>query len=199
MKRQFTSLLFAAALAGCAAKQPPTFEKMAASSEANKSASTREYKAKSTKEVLDASHKVLYMLDPGDVLFDASGNKLYAKRAWVIYAILWSILGMDQYNVSAASTSGGVASTFAFSSESVPLIGPSWEFKRGLDVGSNENPADFKLFHDRVEYFLGIRSDWVTCDMAKANQLDKNREMFLCDSIGLENISPTDELAKKLN
>lgn len=184
-------------LIGCVAPPKPTFEKMSESLATNKSSATREYKGKSPKEVLEASHKALYMLDPGyDMEFDLTTDKLFAKRAWVVYLVVWSTLGLDQYNVSVEKIPNGTKSMLAFGSDSLPIIWPPNSFKKDLDVGYMENPADFKLFHDRVEYLLGMRKDWVTCDAAKAKQPDPKKEMFLCDSVGLENISPEDQLAK---
>lgn len=190
-------LLSLAFLTGCATKKEQSFSEMSGALDLNKSTSAITYKGKTPQEVLQASHKVLYMLDPGlDMAFDISDNKLYAKRAWVVYLVVWSVIGIDQYNVTVEKVQDGTKSTFAFGSDSAPIIGPANSFKKNLEVGRSENPADFKLFHDRVEYFLGLRKDWVTCEVAKKAQKDPSRDMFLCDSVGLENVLPTDDALK---
>lgn len=195
--KKYLYLLPAIALIGCAAPPKPTFEQMSASLEANKLAAVRVYPNKSPKEVMQASHKVLYMLDPGlPMSFDMADQRLYAKRTWGLYLILASVNGVDQYNISAEPISNGTKLSLAFATDSLPFILPANTFNKNVIVGHAENPEDFKLFHDRVEYLLGIRTDWVTCAVAKAKQPDPKKDMFLCDSIGLENISPADELAK---
>lgn len=197
MKKILLPLIVSAIIAGCATKVEPTYQQMSKSLDENKAVATRFYAGKSKKEVLQASHKALYMLDPGyDISFDVSGNGVYAKRMWVVYLVVWSVIGIDQYNATAEDSAGGVKLTFAFSSDSLPLVGPANSFKKNLEVGHYENAADFKLFHDRVEYFLGLRKDWVTCEVAKRSQKDLSRDMFLCDSVGLENASPEDEIVK---
>jgi len=196
LHQKLTVLSFAILLTACATNQPMTFEQMNTALTENQTASTRTYPNKSPKEVLQASQKVLFMLDPtNDMKFDIAENKLYAKRAWLIYVVLMATIGIDQYNVTVNSTPKATTASIAFSSASAPLIGPPNVFLKDLQVGANDNPADFKLFHDRVEYVLGLRSKWITCDEAKASQKDPSKFMMLCDSVGLENVAPDDDAA----
>jgi hypothetical protein len=199
LRLKLTACCFAILLTACATKQPMTFEQMSNALAENQSASTRNYPGKSPKEVLQASQKVLFLLDPTyDMQFDVSDNKLYAKRAWLIYVVLMAAIGIDQYNVTVSPSPKGTNGSIAFSSASAPLVGPSNVFIKDLQVGANDNPADFILFHDRVEYILGLKNKWVTCDEAKASQKDPSKFMMLCDSVGLENVAPNDEAAKNI-
>ena len=192
-------IFLAICLVGCATQQPMTFEQMSNALKENKISATRTYQGKTPEQVMVALQKVLFLLDPNnDMKFDVSENKIYAKRSWLIYVVLMSALGLDQYNVTVEKTATGTQATLAYSSESLPLIGPPNVFKKNLEIGSTENPADFKLFHDRVEFILGIREKWTTCDVAKASQKDPSKFMFLCDSVGLENVSPNDEAANDI-
>lgn len=186
----FVGAFIVTLLAGCAHKPPMTMDELNKAQADNQSAATRFYPDKTPEQVKTASQKVLYLLDPPDMTFDVSETKVYAKRRWLFYAVLSAALGVDQYNVSVTSKGKGTASMFAFSEEGNLLIAPPNVFKKNLEVGAHENPADFKLFHDRVEYILGMRSEWPTCEVAKANT---TKPMALCDAIGLENLSPSDE------
>lgn len=187
----FGFILFLALLAsGCAHKPPMTVDELNKAQADNKSAATRFYPEKTAEQVKTASQRVLYLLDPPDMTFDVSETKVYAKRRWLFYAVLSAALGLDQYNVSISPKGKGTIATFAYSEEGNVLISPPNVFKKNLEVGAHENPADFKLFHDRVEYMLGMRADWVTCETAKATT---QKAMALCDAIGLENLSPDDE------
>ncbi len=200
MKKHFAAIVCLFILGGCATKQPMSFEQMTNALAENQAAATRNYSGKTPKEVMMASQKVLFLLDPtNDMKFDVSENKIYAKRMWLIYVVLMSAIGLDQYNVSVSKTATGTQATLAYSSESVPLVGPPNVFKKNLEVGSTENPADFMLFHDRVEYVLGVRNKWTSCDEAKARQKDPSKFMFLCDSVGLENVAPDDSSVQQLN
>ena len=184
------SLALVVIASGCAHKQPMSMEELNRALASNQTAASRFYPDKTPEQVKIASQKVLYLLDPPDMTFDVSESKVYAKRRWLFYAVLSAALGVDQYNVSVAPKGKGTVSTFAFSEEGNVLISPPNVFKKNLEVGAHENPADFKLFHDRVEYILGMRSEWATCEAAKATT---KKPMALCDAIGLENLSPLDE------
>jgi len=192
--------LIAVGTIGCATRQPLTVEQMSNSLAENQAAATRNYPGKTQKEVLQASQKVLYLLDPTPAMaFDLDDNKLYARRMSLLYLVLITSWTVDQYNVTVTKSKDGAQATLAIGGAGSIYIPPPLVFDKKLVVGANENPADFKLFHDRVEYVLGIRQNWVTCQEAKAAQKDPARGMFLCDSVGLDNYAPDDPAVKSLN
>src|SRR5690625_7499658 len=63
-------------------------------------------------------------------------------------------------------------------------------FKSNIAISAHQNPMDFRLFHDRVEYLLGLRDDWPNCEMASKQANDDRKELFLSVRIGLENKTP---------
>lgn len=192
--------IFILGLTGCATKQPLTVEQMSNALAENQAAATRNYPGKSQKEVLQASQKVLYLLDPTPhMAFDIDNNKLYARRMSLLYLVLITSWTVDQYNVTVSESKDGTQASFAMGGAGSIYIPPPLIFDKNLVVGANENPADFKLFHDRLEYTLGLRKNWVTCAEAKAAQKDPSRSMFLCDSVGLDNYAPDDPAVKPLN
>lgn len=187
-------LAFVAALvlSGCAHKQPLTIEQLDAQFMANKQASVRLYHGKTLDQVRSASQTVLYLLDTSDMRFDLLEDQLMATRSGILFGLGTAYNVRDWYSVSAKKLPGSVESTFGLSQElNLSFIAGGYihqTFKPNIPITANANAADFKLFHDRVEYMLGIRDEWPTCDEAKKDSPDK--QMLLCDSIGLENLAP---------
>lgn len=191
--KKLTKALFCSAtliLSGCVTTKPMTLDQIASTHAENKAAATRNYPGKSPKEVMQAAQKVLFLLDPPDMKFDVDENNLYSYRMWFLYAVLITSWGIEQYNVNLAKSPNGTQASLAFGGAGSIYAPPSVTFDKNLAVSSYNNPADFKLLHDRFEYVLGMRTVWPTCQDAKAAQKDPSKDMFLCDSYGLENLSP---------
>lgn len=191
-------LAFVAAciLSGCAHNQPLTVEQLKAQLTDNKNASIRSYPGKTPDQVKAASQKVLYLLDPTDMKFDLLDDQLLATRSGILFGLGTVFNVRDWYSVSTKMSAGTVESTFGLSEElNLAFIAGGYipqTFKPNIPISANGNAADYKLFHDRVEYVLGINPVWPTCEQAKKESPDKT--MLLCDSIGLENLSPNDKV-----
>lgn len=186
-------VLAASFLSSCAHKPNLTLEQIDSQVAENRKASTRVYKKKSIEEVRVASQKVLFLLDPPDMKFDTQENQLLATRTSTFYAVFSVGYGRDWYSVTMKQTPIGVESKFGLTDQM--NVGPfppyiQLSFKPDIPVSAYDNPKDFKLFHDRVEYMLGIRDAWPTCDEAKKFNGQDEKDMRLCDSLGLENLAP---------
>lgn len=192
-------LLFVVAswvLVGCVHRAPLSLEQLDAQLAANKQASVRAYHGKTLDQVRSASQTVLYFLDPADMRFDLLDDQLMATRSGILLGLGTVFNVRDWYSVSTKKTSGSVESTFGLSEElNLAFIAGGYipqTFKPSIPISANGNAADYKLFHDRVEYVLGINPVWPTCEQAKKSSPDKL--MLLCDSIGLEDLSPNDQV-----
>lgn len=179
-------------LTGCAHKPAPSLEQLDSQIAVNKKSAIRVYKGKSIDQVRSASRNVLYLLDPPDMQFDVPDNELLATRFSTFYAVFSVGYGRDWYSVTMKQTPEGTESKFGLTSQMnvgpFPSLIPVG-FKSNIPVSAHDNPADFKLFHDRVEYVLKMIPNWPTCEEAKMESPDK--DMLLCDSIGLENLAPS--------
>ena len=74
LKNAFITISFLLTVVGCAHKTPITLEQLDESLAANKAASTRSYQGVKIKQVREASQKVLYLLDPKDILTRQSNS-----------------------------------------------------------------------------------------------------------------------------
>lgn len=202
MNKIFTKtalVLGAVLLVGCAKNTHMTLQGLDASLVNNEEASVRMYPGKSIADVRQAAHKVLYLLDPDDIVFDAQSDALLATRWSTFFAVFSATFGRDWYSVDLEQTDKGTIARFGFTGEQQTGIWISQipiSFKPKISISAYQNPADFQLFHDRVEYFLGLRDEWKTCSIAKSNQTNPENSLFLCDTLGLENKPPQE--AEKL-
>ena len=195
------ALFFAAiaALSACVQQPKLTIEQLDSRLAENQVAAKRFYPGKSVAQTKKASQQVLMLLDPDDMTFDVREDQLLATRFSTYYAVFAVGFGRDWYAVSMKELPGGTEASFRVSgvmNSGLIVTPPAQGFRSDIDVGAHDNPADYKLFHDRVEYILGIRQDWTTCESAKALAKNKDQQMMLCDLIGLENIDPRQKNSK---
>lgn len=179
-------------LIGCASTQSKTLDQLDKSLKINQVASIKVYKNISPDRVRDAAQKVFILMDKSDMKFDVRTNELLATRMYTFYAVFSVTWGRDWYSVGYTKEDNGTKVRFAFDGQEnngliVPFIEES--YRSNISVGAHNNPTDYKLFYDRIDYFLGLRSDWVTCDQAKKMYNEKSF-MFLCDKIGIEDNEP---------
>jgi hypothetical protein len=187
------------ALAGCAQQPPPTVAEMDSALLANQQQASRVYANQTPMSVRKAAYQALELLDQSDMKFDVRTNELLATRRFLFYAIFAVTVGREWYSLSTVAEGDGTKATLgfdsAFNASVIPIDIPE-SFKSNISVSAQQNPADYKLFHDRVEYLLGLRTNWVTCEQAKQQQPNPKREMLFCDQIGLENLAPPQPLNK---
>jgi hypothetical protein len=198
MTRAILSVLAFVVISGCVTRPPPSVQELTESLNKSRAESSRIFPGKTEDQVRSASQKVLYLLDPSDMGFDLVDHQVLATRAGIIITFGAVFNERDWYSVSTSSVPGGVRSTLGLSSETnLAFVAGGqipYSFKESIPATANNNWVDYKLFHDRVEYILGMRPQWPTCDEAKKESPDK--PMLLCDSIGLENNSPESLSAK---
>lgn len=193
MLKIVTAAALAVGLAGCATHPQIALEDLDAALAKNEAAASRLYPGKTIPEARKAVHQVLYLLDPKDIVFDVQDNGLMATRWSTYYAVFNVGFGRDWYSVDFTQTDKGVIARLGFDGamNSGMFVSPiPVSFKPSIPISAHQNAADFDLFHNRVEYVLGLRNSWITCDAAKQLQTNPKKTLFLCDSLGLENKTP---------
>ena len=179
-------LTFFVVSCGCAPKQKSLAE-LDAVLKSNERASVREYVGKTPEEVRAAAQRVLYLLDPSDMKFDVQSDKLLATR-WGFYYNIFSVMTVrDWYEVDMRQAGSNTVVKFTYENGPLEFMGSvQVSFKSNIPVSARNIQADFELFHDRVEYVLGIRKSWPTCKDALA----KNEGSYLCNSLGVDDKKP---------
>lgn len=161
-------------------------------------ASTRFYPGKTSAELKVAATKALTMLAPTKMKVEAQENEVRARYNYSYMARRIGYVGSTTsffneraeaatlYNVALTEEAGGTRARFTYlNAEPAGIFQPG--FKSNLPVRAEDTVEGFKLFHDRIEYLLGIRSDWVPCPSAPVAE---RAFVEICDRAGMQNTAP---------
>jgi hypothetical protein len=188
------SSLLGALLSGCAATAPTMpREQWAAVVE-------REYPNVTRTQAFDAAERLLGLADKMDVQFARNEQMFEAFRDWSKYAVLWGSAGSDYWTLAAREHAGGVHLTAEVSrqaqaiSASFPAGASPVASTGDMAPASMQGRAIYDLFWARMDYLLGRRADWPTCEDAKARLA--RGEAFgsidpLCNGFNIDNEVPT--------
>lgn len=161
----------------------------------------RTYDDVSPREVQDAAEKVLRLADK-DFTFEYPEGRLQGNRKWTVYAVIAIVGGTDYWTVETRSDGAGTKATLqitrqASGTTAMPVIGGP-----GVTAMTTATPgypifqkAPHMLFWQRMEYMLGKRSDWPTCDSFKdiikttIKRTERNQLEVLC-SVNTDDKSP---------
>jgi hypothetical protein len=167
MKRLIAVALCLAPI-GCAATQPLTLAQLEANRERNVAAATRIYPGRSVADVKAAAFEVLRLLNPQEMKFDVRQDRILASQTFWLNLILSGSSGQRWYEVVFAEGDAGtrVVLNLEREVETGALIIPmkSSSFKQDIATnGDDKLLANYALFYDRLDYMLGLRTDWPTC------------------------------------
>lgn len=193
MNRFLLALIPVFLIASCAQPPKQTSEEQVNRFSENQQASTRLYPQKSPEQVTKAVQETLVLLDPDDMKVVITEGGVLANRFSMFYAVYWVGYGRDYYSVKLNQTPTGTEAKLTYEgvmNSGMFTTAPADTFKADIPITSNQNPSDAKLFHDRVEYILGLRENWVSCADFENNSDPKNRPIFFCDQLGLINNVP---------
>jgi hypothetical protein len=193
MNRLLFAILPIFLITSCALPPKQSSEEQANRFKENKQASTRLYPQKSPEQVTKAVQETLVLLDPDDMKVVLTEGGVLANRFSTFYAVYWVGYGRDYYSVKLNQTPTGTEAKLTYEgvmNSGLFITAPPDTFKADIPITSDQNPSDSKLFHDRVEYMLGLRQSWVSCADFENISEPKNRPIFFCDRLGLVNNNP---------
>lgn len=190
-------IFFTLGVTGCATKRP------AVSREESLAMSSRVF-PRSKEQTLEAAQKVLSLSDGDDYQFQHSAAGFSAQRQWSVYLVLAAVMGTDFW---AVRTSGVVDETrveLEVGTSAQGLTPMATTSPGTYSVGtlpSNaalvQGPALYELFFARMEYLLGLRADWPSCDWSdgrvKIGAAWGSNEA-LCNSFNVKDKTPSGPL-----
>jgi hypothetical protein len=168
-------LIVCLAIPGCALpKKPMTMEEVKAERERQLSMISRVYPNKSPQEILVAAGQVFALADD-DYTVTHSPAAVRASRPWLLYFVLAAAMGTDSWLISTEQLPEGtkVMAQHTVSMGSilpVPTTGGDMSATGVNSPGAlpmSTNSGLYQLFYARLDYFLGLRPDWLTCDDAE--------------------------------
>jgi hypothetical protein len=192
-------IIVIAVISGCAAAPRQTVEEMRDLRKKRIEAATRTFKNVNREDVENSIVEVFNLFDRKDVNFDVRDDKLLVSRYWTFYMIFSAGFGKDFWEFYIREVENGIEVTAAFDSESNTGMFPSnvsTEFKENIGIGGSARTgasiADYDLLYGRIEYILGIKKTWPTCDIVAKRHNVHKRTMVMCDGFGIEDRLPKD-------
>ncbi|MEC9292100.1 MAG: hypothetical protein VX730_06850 [Pseudomonadota bacterium] len=187
--------LITTVLVGCAGNKPPLTRAEQLAENARKEAEkkvfeqehlTRVYNGKNKREIIDAAEKVLKLSDPKDFGFSHHDNGFKARRDWDYYAVFTNERGTDNWTVNVKELSGGRVEATVEERTDRASSQPNYIYVHGVGTMStgttvrkteliSESSALYDLFWKRMDYILGQRSDWTTCESHKQEVKSNNK------------------------
>jgi len=138
----------------------------------NAAAGENVYKNIPVSKIADAAVNVLTLMDPPDMSFSHFDNRVVATRFYTAYMVFSTVAGFDIWavyfktlpdnTVHVTVRVSGVQNFGMFSSiPPVPPIPPTPAEYTAL------SEAESKLFFRRLDYMLGLTTEWIPCDKAR--------------------------------
>ncbi|WP_126400020.1 hypothetical protein [Blastochloris tepida] len=123
---------------------------------------TRTYAGETRERVIAAAETVLKISDPTDFEFRHTMNGFTALRRYVVYAVIASAQGREKWEFQVEAEGDRLRASVSISEAGVSHGGNSSTPYEGRMA----SVPLYRLFWARVDYVLGKRSDWLTCDVA---------------------------------
>jgi hypothetical protein len=142
--------------------------------------SQKNYNNISKDQVLHSAKKVLLYADKDNFRIDSYNNEVNASRAIGSYRGVTMNLLVDNFYLKVKEEDNGSVTGYLSISKA---DGVDEEDRVFIDP----NDDIYKLFWDRVDYFLNLKKDWSGCTLYN---IKFNFDQLLCDMIDLKNKTP---------
>ncbi len=165
-------------LSGCAIQPPNQLSRSEWVAE-----SQRTYKV-TPDEVIEAAERVFKLSDGNDYRFQPHDNGIVATRGWSYYLVFAAGFGSTKWKIDTIEKEPG--NTLAKADTSVQhsmVFGPS----SGYDpIPGN---AIYRIFWSRMDWMLGLRKDWPTCEQSE-RRLESGQDWGnldqMCNSLNID-------------
>ncbi len=165
-------------------------------------AGQKKYPLSITKDkLIKSAEKVLVLADENDVNFQYSDTGFTASRNWLIYAVIAAAMGTDYWRFDVKEEKGELVASVQPSQTSGSVTGYS---AGNGNVGTVTAPtignplqgtAIYDMFWSRLDFILGLRSDWLDCKSG-LQKISKGETWGnldnICDSVTLRDDYPLD-------
>jgi len=190
-------IFFTLGVTGCATKRP------AVSREESLAMSSRVF-PRSKEQTLDAAQKVLLLSDGDDYQFQHSAAGFSAQRPWIVYLVLAAAVGTDFWAVRASGSADETRIELEVGA-SAQAVTPMATTSQGTWTAGSlpanaslvQGPALYELFFARMEYLLGLRADWPSCDWSNGRVKTGatwGTNEALCNSFNVKDKTPSGPL-----
>lgn len=185
-KNIFWVLLIASLLTACA-NNPKL------SNEEYKTLINREYIGVTKDQVLQAAEELLHLADGDDFKIVKSPESLSATRRWHQYIVVSYEWGDDHWNVKTYPMNNNITVAVQISRK-VGYSGNVAYLSLNHPDAIVDGTAIYDLFWARMDYLLGKRKDWMTCEMSDNRIKEKivwGSNAPLCHMLNIKDNKPT--------
>ncbi len=164
------------------------------SNEDYKTLTSREYIDVTEVQVLQAAEEILRLADGDDFKIKKLPQSLSATRRWRVYIVLYYSWGDDNWNVKTVATNNNVTATVQISTKEGYIGGIGYINMDGAPKTMIHGDAIYDLFWARMDYLLGKRPDWMTCEMSDNRIKQKivwGDNSTLCHMLNIKDNIPT--------
>lgn len=162
----------------------------------------RIYSGVTREKALVAAERVLMLADGDDFRVVHSDEGFEAVRDWMAFVVIVLVIGKDFWTVRVADTPEGVKVVVQVRIWAEGM-GPqptttkgTWTTASSTSSGSGhivDGPALYGLFFSRMDYLLGLRQNWPTCEEADADVdggVTWGNNKALCNSFNITDAKP---------
>lgn len=191
--RKLLLLMVMLVVAGCAVKQPQMTR------DEYLQTTQRTYADKAPDDIFRAAEKLFRLADGDDFTFHHTEDSMTAVRPWLVYLVLAASMGTDTWVIRAQEDLGAtkvsaLVSTSMGSVLPIPTTGGDFT-AGGVPGGGNlvAGTAIYDVFWARMDYLLGLRDDWMTCEQANRRVREGvtwGSNEALCNSFNMNDDSP---------
>ena len=121
---------------------------------------TRIYPSEQKERVIRAAETIIKISDPDDVDMRYVNNGFTALRRYVVYAVIASAAGQERWVFQTEEKDKAIEASLSISEGGRSYGGYT---SQPYEAAMNSIPL-YRLFWKRMDYMLGRRPDWVTCD-----------------------------------
>lgn len=171
-------------LAGCASQPRQSVSSIQATLQNRQVVAETSFDGVTEQQIFDAAIKVFDHLDGEDFEYDIRDNQLLAARQWSQYIVVGATWAKDFWELKTRTEGGRVYLTVAaitVSKTDVLATPISEKFRSDIQLSGRHDigltVADYRLFYDRINYFLRIKQDWPEC---KRYQAKEQLKLFMC-------------------
>lgn len=197
MRQMPVAMLLAAGLTTGCAHEP------AMSRQQYLAMTSRYYPDRSAEQVIAAAERVLRLADGDDFKFAHNPKGFVASRNWTIYVVLAASSGTDTWVLDTVPSGPGTRVNLQVGRQAAAIVPVSTTSGAMTatslpSVGSPvEGTATYDLFWARLDYLLGKRPDWMSCDVADkrvSQRIAWGDNSALCNSFNVKDMTPAGPL-----
>lgn len=195
--KKYVVMLLGILLAGCATTQPQL------SREEWISVTSRTYDGVTKEQVIGAAEHLFNLADGDDFQIVHTEDGLYASRGWMVYMVFAAAIGTDYWQLKVVDTGSRLKASVQVNTQGqgvspVATTNGAWTATTTPMAGTPiMGTAIYDIFWSRMDYLLGKRPDWMTCQIADERVEKKitwGNNQALCNAFNVKDQKPTSPL-----